>query len=461
MSEPASGHNTRRPNVIWVFDDQHRAQAMGCAGNEQVSTPNIDALAATGVYFTRAVAGCPWCTPFRGSLLTGRYPQHCVVETPQIMDASIPTIAHAFGRAGYETAYFGKWHLAWDRSIPVPEIDGKPRHDAVPVRRELRGGFDTWIGYNGGNTMFDIFLQGHTADGTEVPLYRSDGFEPDCLTDLLIDFVSDRPKREDRPFFAVLSAEPPHCLYVAPDEWMARHRPDDIELPPNVPYIELIRQGARRDLTGYYAMIENLDWNVGRIMRALEETGLAGNTYVVFFSDHGDQHWSQGYTGKSQPWEESIRIPFIIGGGAVDPGVRGRRTSSVLNTIDIAPTTLSLCGVTPPFDLPGFDYSPYVTQSEAADPLPGEPDSALLQHLVRKLHAHTMNCTWRGIVTRDGWKYVCTENTPLAMFDLNDDPFEQHNLAFKQAYKEKRAELVERLRRWLDETGDTYPLPVE
>ena len=464
MSVPTPNENTRRPNVIWVFDDQHRAQAMGCAGNAQVSTPNLDALAADGVYFTRAVAGCPWCTPFRGSLLTGLYPQHCVRETPQLMDSSIPTIAHALGRAGYETAYFGKWHLAWDRSIPVPEIDGRPRHDAIPVPRELRGGFDTWIGYNNGNSMFDIFLQGHAADGAEVPLHRSDGFEPDCLTDLLIDFVRERAGpagQDDRPFFAVLSAEPPHSPYVSPDEWMVRHRPDDIELPPNVPHIERIRQSARGGLAGYYAMIENVDWNVGRIMCALGEAGLADNTYVVFFSDHGDQHWSHGYTGKSQPWEESIRIPFIIGGGAVDPGARGRRSDSVLNTIDIAPTTLSLCGVASSSDMPGFDYSPYVTQPGAPEPLPGEPDSALLQHLVRKLHGQTMNCTWRGIVTRDGWKYVCIENAPLAMFDLNDDPFEQHNLAFKEAHKEKRAELAERLRCWLDETGDTYPLPLE
>ena len=452
----------RRPNVIWFFGDQHRAQALSRAGDSNVSTPHIDALAADGVEFPRALSGCPWCTPFRGSLLTGRYPQRCVVRTPQVMDPAIPTIAHAFRGAGYETAYFGKWHLAWDKSMPVPEIDGRPRHDAIPVRRELRGGFDTWIGYNNGNTMFDVFLQGHMADGKEVPVHRTSGFEPDRLTDLLIDSIKARarsPAGEGQPFFTVLSAEPPHSPYVAPAEWMARHNPDDVELRPNVPHIEHIRRRARENLAGYYAMIENLDWNLGRMMSALEETGLADNTYVVFFSDHGDMHWSQGYTGKSQPWEESIRIPFIIGGGALREEVRGRRVASVLSTVDIAPTTLALCGVEPVEPMAGFDYSPYVTRAEPAEPLPGEPDSALIQHLVRKLHRHTMNCTWRGVVTRDGWKYVCNEGGDLAMFDLNDDPYEQHNVVFKEGYKDKRTELVERLRSWLVDTDDDYAVP--
>jgi len=206
-------------------------------------------------------------------------------------------------------------------------------------------------------------------------------------------------------------------------------------------------------------MIENLDHNVGRVLSALEASGLSDNTYVVFFSDHGDQHWSHGYTGKSQPWEESIRIPFVVGGGAVKRDVSGRQVDAVLNTVDIAPTTLQLCGLDAPGGMPGFDYSPYVTQPDAPEPLPNEPDSALLQHLVRKLHNHTMNCTWRGLATRDGWKYFCTERAGLGMFDLNEDPFEQHNLVFKQAAKDKRREIIERLGRWIVETGDTYPLP--
>ena len=450
----------RRPNVIWFFGDQHRAQALSRAGDPNVSTPHVDTLAAEGVEFPRALAGCPWCTPFRGSLLTGRYPQHCVVRTPQVMAPSIPTIAHALEGAGYETAYFGKWHLAWDRSMPLPEINGKPRHDAIPVPREHRGGFRTWIGYNSGVSMFDRFVQGHTADGQEVELHRLDRFETDALTDRLIGFVRGQTAKPDPagPFFAVCSVKPPHDPYVAPDEYM-RHDPAAIRLRPNVPHVPWIRERAREQLAGYYALIENLDHNVGRLMAALDETGLADDTYVVFFSDHGDMHGSHGYYGKSVPWEESLRIPFIVGGGALRDEVRGRRADSVLNTVDIAPTTLALCGVEPVEAMPGFDYSPYVMRTEAPEPLRGEPDSALIQHLVRKLHRHTMNRTWRGVVTRDGWKYVCTESGDLALFDLNDDPYEQHNVVFKEYYKDKRRELVERLRKWLADTGDAYPVP--
>ena len=459
MAGDATRH--KRPNVIWFFDDQHRAQAMGCAGDSNVSTPNMDALVDRGVWFRRALSGCPWCSPFRGSMLTGLYPHQCgAIRTPHRLDPSIPTIARIMEGAGYETAYFGKWHLAWDKSVPVPEVDGRPRHDAIPVPRERRGGFRTWIGYNNGNSMFDLFLQGHTADGEEVPLYRSHGFEPDCLTDLLIDFVRNRGgpgAAEGRPFFAALSAEPPHPPYVAPEEWMARYKPEEIVLRRNVPNVRRIREATRMGLAGYYAMIENLDHNLGRLMAALDEAGLAESTCVMVFSDHGDMLGSHGYRDKSQPWEESIRIPFIVG-GAVEATARGRRVDGVLNTVDIAPTTLGLCGVEVPEALPGFDYSGYVT-GPTEGPLPGEPDSALCQHLVVKKHADGMNCTWRALVTRDGWKIICTENTPLAVFDLNEDPYEQHNLLFKERYGEQRRELLERLRRWIAETGDTYPLP--
>ena len=121
---------TPRPNVIWVFGDQHRAQAMGYRGDPNVRTPNVDALASRGVRFDAAVAGAPWCTPFRASLLTGRYPHHVgCTRTPSRLDPSHPTIAQPFVAAGYHTAYVGKWHLG-----------GSNREHFIPP--EERGGFD-------------------------------------------------------------------------------------------------------------------------------------------------------------------------------------------------------------------------------------------------------------------------------------------------------------------------------
>ena len=463
-----------RPNVIWIFGDQHRAQAQGHMGDPNVSTPNIDRLAAEGVTFSRAVAGCPWCTPFRASLLTGRYPHRTCWQTPQRLDPAIPTIAEPFKAAGYETAYFGKWHLdGW------PESRGRSALHSIP--RERRGGFDTWIGYENNNSQYDCYVHGHSDTGDEIEMYKLRGYETDALSDMLVDFIMDRaitepegddldegyrPSRRDydddlrqpQPFFAVLSVQPPHDPYVAPAEWMEPHRPAEVKLRPNVPPIESIRQRAQRDLAGYYAMIENLDDNLGRIREALDEAGLAENTYIWFFSDHGDMHGSHGHFRKSMPWEESIRIPCILGGGVPFYEGRAGRVDAVLNHVDFAPTTLGLCGIKPPEGMAGFDYSPYRTSREPT-PLPGEPDSAFLQHLVRKHHMDGIDRTWRGVVTRDNWKYVVMDGVPFGLFDLNEDPYELANQAFNRRYRDKRKQLQDRLAKWLADTGDEYPLP--
>ena len=112
MNKELSFRPLRKPNVIWVFGDQHRAQALSHRGDPNVFTPNIDNLSRTGMNFECAVSGAPWCTPFRGALLTGKYPhQNGVIRTPSLLNPDIPTVAHSFNDAGYHTAYGGKWHL--------------------------------------------------------------------------------------------------------------------------------------------------------------------------------------------------------------------------------------------------------------------------------------------------------------------------------------------------------------
>ncbi|MBW3625759.1 MAG: sulfatase, partial [Armatimonadetes bacterium] len=300
---------TDRPNVIWIFGDQHRAQALGCNGDPNLHTPNIDRLAAEGVNFTAAVAGTPLCCPCRGSLLTGRYPHHAVPGHEYPLPDGMPTLAQPFKEAGYRTAYFGKWHLDGFK-----ERQHRAAMHIVPPER--RGGFETWVGYENNNSQFDCWV--HGGEGESAFHERLPGYETDALTDLFIAYIKERGEEaargEGRPFFAALSVQPPHDPYVVPAEWMARHTPPGVILRPNVPNIERVVGQARRELAGYYAMIENLDWNLGRIRAALDAAGLGFNTHIVFFSDHGDMHGSQGQFRKTAPWEEAIRVPFIIGG---------------------------------------------------------------------------------------------------------------------------------------------------
>jgi arylsulfatase A-like enzyme len=459
---------TPRPNVIWFFGDQHRRQALSCAGDPNVSTPNIDRLAVNGFSSSAAVAGFPLCCAFRGSLLTGRYPHHCVDghQKPLPDAQQSQTIASALKNDGYRTAWFGKWHLDG-----FQECDGRAAFHHVPKAR--RGDFDHWIGYENNNAPWDCWVHGHDVDGNEIPLHVLKGFEPDRLTDLLIEHVLQWGRRGKeallsgqpvQPFFAALSAQPPHNPYAAPARWMERHRPANLSLRPNVPEIQNMRERARRELAGYYAMIENLDHNLGRIMDALIDAELAADTHVLFFSDHGDMHGSHGIFHKTCPWEEAIGIPFIMGGhqSVYDFGI-GREPLTI-NHVDIAPTTLGLCGIKKPDGMAGYDYSsfrvpPQDGKGASNTSLSSAPDSAYLQSVVPTGHPDSIDRPWRGVVTRDGWKYICLEGQPWLLFNLNEDRYEQMNLAFNTRYQSERHRLQDRLAQWISDTRDHFPLP--
>jgi arylsulfatase A-like enzyme len=438
-------------NAIWIFGDQHRAQALSCNGDPNVNTPNIDRFAAEGQNYHRAVAGFPLCCPFRGSLLTSRYPHECVPGHEYQMPPDMETIAHVFSDHGFETAYFGKWHLDG-----FPEREGRAAMHIVPPER--RGGFDTWIGYENNNSQWDCWV--HGGDGEDAFHHRLPGYETDCLTDLLIDFINEKGVEKvagrERPFFAVLSVQPPHDPYVAPARWMAAHNPSDLTLRPNVPDATRIQAASRRELAGAYAMIENLDWNVGRVREALTEADLDVDTHIVFFSDHGDLHGSHGQFRKTAPWEEAVRIPFIVGGLQPRYAGRGGRPDYVVNHVGIAPTTLGLCGIEKPGWMRGHDYS--------GERLPGRPtteppDSAYLQCVIPTGHENSVDRPWRGVVTVDGWKYVALEGQPWLLFNLNEDPYELVNLAHNTRYRAERRALQDRLGAWIADTCDEFRLP--
>lgn len=435
-----------RPNIIWVFGDQHRGQALGYMGDPNVVTPNIDRLAAEGFASSAAVSGFPLCCPYRGSLLTGRYPHLVVPGHERRLPPDQPTIAHVFREAGYATAYFGKWHLDG-----FEERSGRAAMHIVPPER--RGGFDSWVGFENNNSQWDCWVHGGT--GESAFHYRLPGYETDALTNLFVEFLKGR-STQTQPFFAALSVQPPHNPYVAPAEWMARHTPGQVALRPNVPPVERIRAEARRDLAGYYAQIENLDWNLGRILQALDETGLLHNTHVLFFSDHGDMHGSHGQFKKMAPWEESIRVPFIIGGHVPQYANRSGFAPLPVNHVDIAPTTLGLCGIAVPDWMQGYDYSARRLRER---PPGSEPDSAYLQAVVPTGHGDSLDRPWRGVVTRDGWKYVVLEGQPYQLFNLNEDPYELANHAFNPAYRVERRRLQDRLAAWVRDTGDQFTLP--
>lgn len=421
---------------------------MGHAGDPNVFTPNLDRLAAEGLTMRGAVGGTPLCCPFRGALLSGRYPHNSVPGHEHALPEGMPTIAAPFNQAGYHTAYFGKWHIDG-----FHEREGRAAFHYI--RPERRGGFRQWLGYENNNSQFDCHVHGHGADGAEVPHYRLPGYETDAITDLGLGYLRER-QADGQPFFCVLSVQPPHNPYVASAPWMHRHTPGQVQLRPNVPAIPRIREEAQRDLAGYYAMIENLDWNVGRLHEALHELGLLENTHLIFFSDHGDMHGSHGQRLKTNPYEESVRVPCILGGMNPVYGYRRGSVAAPMNHVDYGPTSLGLCGIPVPDWMEGTDYSGYRLQGR---PAPDAPDSAFLQLPIPTGHADSTEFPWRGIVTTDGWKYACFEGTHWLMFNLNEDPYEQVNLAHNSRHAPRRRELVARLQQWIEQTGDSFALP--
>ena len=439
----------RRPNLVVFLCDQMRGMAMSHRGDPNVRTLNLDNLAAQGMSFPNAVAGAPWCCPFRAAMLTGRYPHQVgVTKTPGRLDPSHKTFAHALNDAGYHTAWFGKWHLDGWR-----ESDGRSAFHEVP--KERRGGFQHWVGYENNNSPFDCYVHGDGIDGFE-PV---GGYATGSLTVRALGHLRRHVKASpNQPFAVVISVQPPHDPYLRPDHTFGSHgrlTPSGIVFRPNVPPVDAVRDQAAVDLAGYYAAIEGIDIRVGQLIEELRHAEVLDHTHLLFLSDHGDSHGSHGLFRKSNPYEESIRIPFILGGGV--PFYRDRVGScdAPLNHLDIAPTLLGLCGVEAPPEMAGHDFSGHRTGT----PKPNEPDAAYLQQAEPKKWPNGIDTAWRGVVTRDGWKYVRTPGDRWLLFDLNTDPYEMNNLVFDSRFADKRRALHERLRRFVVETGDEFPMP--
>lgn len=442
----------KHKNMIWIMADQLRADMIACNGDPNVHTPNIDALAESGVNFCHAVSTNPLCCPARGTMLTSIYPNRCTLGHEYRMPTNQTTIAEVLSENGYHTAWIGKWHLDG-----AHENMGRTAFHIVPPKR--RGGFAYWMGYENNNSQYDCYVHGGGEGYEEIPPTKLNGYETDELTNIFLKHLEDRPK--NKPFFMVLSVQPPHNPYVAPDR-NKNYCPEDLKLRPNMlpeipPYEKFVGR-MRQNLANAYAMIENYDENIGRIIAYLKDKNLYNDTIIIFLSDHGDTHGSHGQQRKTNPLEESIRVPFIIGGMKLsdDSDLLGCRLPHILATIDVAPTSLGLLGIPIPREWEGCDYSTLCHRKSNSF---SYPTSAYIQSIIPEHHSHSVELPWRGVVTMDGWKYVCLERTPWMLFNLNEDPYELRNMAFCGIAREKRAELQRQLSEWIRRTGDHFTLP--
>lgn len=395
----------RNPNVVLVFADQWRAQATGYAGDPNVKTPRLDALAQESLNFSLAISNCPVCSPYRGSLMTGQYPlTHGVFVNDVTLDPDAVTMGKVFAAAGYDTAYIGKWHL-----------DGQGRSAYIPPER--RQGFSYWKALE---CTHDYNRSPYYA-GNDNEKKQWEGYDPTAQTRDAAEYIRGRSK--EKPFLLVLSWGPPHNPYeTAPQEYKDLYSPESIILRPNVP--ETMAGEARQWLAGYYAHCSALDACLGQLLDTLRETGLEENTLFLFTSDHGDMLGSQGEQRKQRPWDESIRVPFLLR-CPEGFGRQAERNDVPISAPDILPTLLGLCGIAVPETVEGLDFSGYVRGGQ--DPTDGAALIMCPHPFGEWTTARHRGRAYRGLRTRRH-TYVRDLNGPWLLYDNTADPYQQRNL---------------------------------
>jgi len=426
------------PNVLFVIADQWRAQAFGFAGDPNVRTPNLDRFERTSVNFTQAVAGMPVCSPTRASLLTGQRPQtHGVFLNDVPLSIQAVTLPKVLKGSGYDTGCIGKWH-----------VDGRGSRSGF-IPRERRQGFDYW------KVLECTHAYNHSPYYADTPELRMwEGYDAIAQTRDAQAYLRDRA-RLSKPFLLWLAWGPPHNPYeTAPEKYRAMYDPQKIVMHPNVP--QASKNQARKELAGYYAHCTALDDCFADLMRTLEETGLAKNTIVVFTSDHGDMLWSHDLQRKQKPWEESARVPLMIRVPS-RLGIGPRRTSATINTEDVMPTVLGLCGLGIPKEVEGLDFTS--AMRGGVDPSKG----AAVLRCVSPFGEYTRDRggrEYRGVRTAR-YTYVRDLNGPWLLYDNVADPYQMRNLVGLPVHQETQSILDAVLRRKLAVQRDEFRPGVE
>jgi iduronate 2-sulfatase len=443
---PAAGVSNK-PNVLFIISDDLTSTALSCYGNQVCRTPNIDRLAARGTLFTRAYCQGTYCGPSRASFMSGYYPHATGVlgygtVRPAIGERA--TWAQHFKNHGYYTARVSKiYHMgvpggieeggdgrdhnngdgaddpaSWTEKFNSPGPEWKARGSG----ETLEGNADGNRPVVGGNTFVVVEAEGGD-------LVHSDGKTAAKAVELIY-------KQAGKPFFLAVGFVRPHVPFVSPAGYHQPFKPyDKLPLPPKVPgdwddipkaginyktslNMKMDERRQRKAIGGYYASVAFMDAQVGKVLDALEKSGQADNTIVIFTSDHGYHLGEHDFWAKVSLRDESAQVPLIIS----VPGKKPAVSHSFVELLDLYPTTARLCGVEVPARLQGRDISRMVD-----DPA----------HKVRDA-AFSVAPSSKGFLLReDKWAYIqYAENAAqgIELFDMEKDPKQYTNLAAKPGF---------------------------
>ena len=449
----AAAKPSNRPNLIYVFADQLRYSSCGFAGDEYARTPNMDKLAAQGCNLPQTISSTSVCAPYRASLMTGKYQSSTGMVINELrLSPEHECFGHALTKAGYKTAYIGKWHL-WANSGAHALI----KNGFTPPGKYRLGFDDLWAAYNFNHHYFNspYFLNDAT------PHIRQQ-YEPNGQTDQAIRFLQGA-KENAEPFAMFLSWGPPHYPWGLDNveaQYADLYRGVNIPLAPNYsttsdPYCDNWQKlppnydnVVHNWLRTYYAQVANLDWNLGRLMKAIDDAGMADNTILVFTSDHGEMFGSHGRQAKLIFYEESARVPFLVRW----PGKIPAKTVSeaLLGTPDIMPTLLSMMNIPAPRTVEGIDLSQQVMGKGGKD-----NDAAHMQGMGATA-AWTDGSEWRALRDHEYTYAIYHKDRSELLFNNRKDPYQMVNLAEDRAFGTTLQHYRTTSEAWRKERNDTF-----
>jgi len=431
LIEMPSRNNAKkeRPNILFLFSDDQRYNTIHALNCPEIHTPHMDRLVRSGVAFTRAhimggTSGAV-CMPSRAMLLTGRTLFHLKNRGATIPEKHI-MMPELFKNAGYRTIGIGKWH------------NGKKAYE-----RCFTHGGAIMFGGMSDHLKVPVYDFDKTGEYPKEKQYMGDKFSSVLFTDEAVRFLEEDD--DGKPFLMYVSYTAPHDPRMAPSEFMQMYPPEKITLPENYMPEHPFDNGemkirdeslapwprtpeiVKEHLGAYYAMITHLDAQVGRLLDALEKSGKADNTIIVFSGDNGLAVGSHGLLGKQNLYEHSVRVPLIISGPGIPKGVK---TDSPTYLLDIFPTLCELSDQPVPPTNEGKSLIPVLKNSGTK-----VRDSVFLAYT--KIH--------RGVRTADNWKlikYNVKGIQTTQLFDLDKDPHELNNLAKNKDYSARLEELT-------------------
>lgn len=427
---------THHPNLLLIVSDEHRRDAMGCAGHPLVQTPHLDALAARGTRFTNAYTPSPICVPARAAMATGR-PVHETGywDSATPYDGRVPSWMHHLRDGGRPVTSIGKLHF---RS---GDDDTGIAQEILPMHVVGGLGWTAGLLRHDPPTDFDTGELAAQIGAGETSYTAYDR----AITAAAEDWLADRP--QGVPWAASVSLVSPHFPLIAPEAFYALYPPQDMDLPiardhrPDHPELAHLAgffdydrhfdtAALRQARAGYYGLVSFLDDCVGRILAALDASGQADDTLILYVSDHGEMLGDLGFWTKQVMYEASAGVPMILAG----PGLpKGHEVATATNLLDIAPTTAQIAGLMPD---PAWSGQSLIDVAAAPD----DPGRVVLSEY------HDGGSSTGAFMTRwQNWKYVHYEGLPPQLFDLATDPDELHDLAGNAGSQAALAEGARRL----------------